>query len=543
MSSFSSHPVSTARPINLVIGSGPAGAACAWALLQKGERVRMVDAGLRLEPEREERVARLRDRPAEEWTEAELAVLKEGLDATDEGVALKRLFGSDFVYRATEKELGIASNTADLKPSLALGGLSNVWGASMMPYRQSDIADWPVREEDLAPHYRAILEITGLAARHDALAELLPLHADAVQPLAIGSQAQALLSRLEKAAPALRRAGLHFGGARLAVKPPTVTADGRRDGCIYCRLCMYGCPFDFIYNSASTVQRLLDHPDFEYVPDVLVARVNELAGGIEAQGRYLSSGSPWSARADRVFLGAGVLPTARILMASESAGERSRTILDSQYFLFPLLTQTRSPQATTEKGYTLSQLFMEIDSPAVSPHLVHLQIYGYNELVRDAVRKKLGSFCPEAVIQQIVQRMMIAQGYLHSDHSHRISVKLRPQPSGESRLEIATINNPETASRVRGVLKHLLAQTMSLGAAPAFPMLKIAKPGRGFHSGGSVPMSAAPGEGQSDVLGRPRGWQRLFIVDSSVFPSIPATTITYSVMANARRIAHGALSA
>jgi choline dehydrogenase-like flavoprotein len=42
---------------------------------------------------------------------------------------------------------------------------------------------------------------------------------------------------------------------------------------------------------------------------------------------------------------------------------------------------------------------------------------------------------------------------------------------------------------------------------------------------------------ESDVLGRPAGLQRVFVVDASVLPSIPATTITLPVMANAHRIA------
>jgi choline dehydrogenase-like flavoprotein len=41
----------------------------------------------------------------------------------------------------------------------------------------------------------------------------------------------------------------------------------------------------------------------------------------------------------------------------------------------------------------------------------------------------------------------------------------------------------------------------------------------------------------SDVLGRPFGWSRVFIVDSSVLPSIPGTTLALAAMANADRIA------
>jgi choline dehydrogenase-like flavoprotein len=67
-------------------------------------------------------------------------------------------------------------------------------------------------------------------------------------------------------------------------------------------------------------------------------------------------------------------------------------------------------------------------------------------------------------------------------------------------------------------------------------MIQMGKPGRGFHSGGSFPMSAEPHAGETDILGRPHGLRRIHAIDSTVLPSIPATTITFTVMANAYRI-------
>jgi len=67
-------------------------------------------------------------------------------------------------------------------------------------------------------------------------------------------------------------------------------------------------------------------------------------------------------------------------------------------------------------------------------------------------------------------------------------------------------------------------------------MLQMAEPGRGFHNGASFPMRKDPAELETDILGRPRGWSRLHVVDASSLPSVPATTITFSVMANAHRI-------
>ena len=53
-------------------------------------------------------------------------------------------------------------------------------------------------------------------------------------------------------------------------------------------------------------------------------------------------------------------------------------------------------------------------------------------------------------------------------------------------------------------------------------------------------MSHRPEGFRSDTLGRPLGWERIHLVDASVFPTIPAATITYTVMANAHRIATSA---
>jgi len=38
------------------------------------------------------------------------------------------------------------------------------------------------------------------------------------------------------------------------------------------------------------------------------------------------------------------------------------------------------------------------------------------------------------------------------------------------------------------------------------------------------------------MLGRPTGWSNIHFVDSSVLPSIPATTLALTIMANACRI-------
>jgi choline dehydrogenase-like flavoprotein len=87
------------------------------------------------------------------------------------------------------------------------------------------------------------------------------------------------------------------------------------------------------------------------------------------------------------------------------------------------------------------------------------------------------------------------------------------------------------------VVRRLLRLAPALRALALAPLLRVAPAGRGFHSGGSFPMRERPGAFESDVVGRPHGLSRVHAVDATVFPSVPSTTITYTVMANAHRIA------
>ena len=96
--------------------------------------------------------------------------------------------------------------------------------------------------------------------------------------------------------------------------------------------------------------------------------------------------------------------------------------------------------------------------------------------------------------------------------------------------------NPVAKTVVRRVVRKLLGQARKLGAVPLPMLLQMGKPGRSFHAGGSFPMRTNPSVLETDTIGRPAGWRRVHAVDATVLPSIPATTITLTVMANAHRI-------
>ena len=516
--------------MHCVIGSGPAGVACAKALIARGANVLMLDAGLKLESDRDQIVRRLAGTTPSAWTAGDLSTLKGKMNASAKGIPRKLVFGSDFPYRETEKNIPWQNHGTGILPSLALGGLSNVWGSAMLPHRDEDIADWPVKSADLEKHYRAVTEFTGLAAQHDDLEELFPLHCEKPGTLQSSRQANLLLGNLKRHRDKLRGRGWHFGRSRVAIR----AADGAKGiGCVHCGFCMCGCPYGCIYNSADTVRELRAEKNFTYQPDVIVTKLRENSEKVFIEGFHRATRAPLSFEADRVYLAAGMVSTAQILLRSQSAYDQPLQLRDSQFFLFPLLLARRTRDVQTEALYTLSQIFIELNNPQISRRSVHLQIYSYSDIIGQAIRKTLGPL--KMFTRQLEERMIIVQGFLHSDESATIAMTLK-RDGEKDFLQLDAQQNPKTRRVVKKVLRELLSQTRRLGGIIVPPMLQMAKPGGGWHSGGSIPMRENPAKFESDCLGRPHGWSRVHAVDSSVLPSIPATTITFSVMANAHRI-------
>jgi Choline dehydrogenase and related flavoproteins len=97
--------------------------------------------------------------------------------------------------------------------------------------------------------------------------------------------------------------------------------------------------------------------------------------------------------------------------------------------------------------------------------------------------------------------------------------------------------NEKTEATISRLIKKLRSVKSLTRATPLSPLLKMGSVGRGFHTGGSLPMRSVPGELETDVLGTPHGCRYVHVVDSSIFPTIPASTITLTAMANAHRIA------
>jgi choline dehydrogenase-like flavoprotein len=208
------------------------------------------------------------------------------------------------------------------------------------------------------------------------------------------------------------------------------------------------------------------------------------------------------------------------------------TFKESQYFLLPMLRLAGVPGFTRGDVHTLAQLFVEVTDEGLSPYTIHLQAYTYNDLFEAAIRGKLGALAKVFPWGMALQRLYLFQGYLHSEDSPVIEARLVDEV-----LRLSAKEKPETGRVLDRVVSKLAGLRTETGLVPLGRLMRRGEPGRGFHVGGSFPMVAGtPQRLESDTLGRVAGMKRVHLVDASVLPSIAATTITFTVMANAHRI-------
>lgn len=503
---------------DIVIGSGPSGVSAAKALLARGRSVVMLDGGKTLEDQAEAAKSEFAEIGPDAWSPDQRAAYQAPQFATPAGQA--RRFGSDFAMEPAASTLAPDQDWLGLRASHAVGGLSNLWGSAILPNRQSDISDWPITIDDLSPHYARVADFMPVSAKSDDLAELFPGFSVADRTsIPPSPQAAALIKRLDRSKRSLP-ASFHYGASRVAVSA----------ACKRCAMCLHGCPWNLIYSASHTLDTMRGQTGFEYRPGTFIESFEETTDGV-----FLGTHTGDTLKADRVFVATGVLETARLVLRSlPSLG--ALTLKDSQHGFVPMLHRWFAPaRPDALPTTTLPQAFVEIDDPEVSPHLVHSQIYTWNEHYLRDLMENYGHKIPgSAPLWRILsRRLIVAQMFLHSDHSAQIGLRL----NRDGKLDAELKENADTAKVFERAKKTLSPAMSKAGLTTLGFATRMGAAGSSFHTGGSLAMAKQPVARQSDVLGRPYGLNRVHIVDASVLPSIPATTITFSVMANAHRIA------
>jgi choline dehydrogenase-like flavoprotein len=524
-----------------VLGSGPTATVCAHTLSQAGMRVTILDVGLEID----EQSTALLD---EYRTSADAVGLVDSIHRLRAGHAElstvqpgKYLFGSDHVYRTIpETEVSFGDDSV-VRSSLAKGGLSSVWGATVSTVVAKDIADWPISFAELEPHYRELENIMSVVSPTGEMRGIFPMDIGGQPGFPLGLQGQHLLDRLDEHASTLLEDGIHVGRAKLAVGSK-YSLDGL--GCTPCGLCMHGCPNQAIFSAAYLLDELKNRSGIEYQQNILAESFAESSNRVTVKVKDLVNDVRSVRTFDRLFVACGAINSTALVARSLGMTNHEFEVKDSQKYIFPLLRWKRSKGAANRTDNTLAQIYLAIDNQTVSDNIVQVQYYGYNDLILDPLRMRLGKTITRVVARlakPLLERLIIVFVYLHSSESGKLILRVHDIEDEHGRFGVVRgQSNPRSDTVIQALLGLLKRHRQAHGGLPIRAGLQSTKPGDSQHIGGTLPMSRKPGKYQTDTLGRPYSCRRVHVVDSSVFPSVPGTPITYTAMANASRIAAAA---
>lgn len=515
-----------------VIGSGLSAIGAIKALLKLGIKPTVLDWGENLDAARSELVDALARKEPGEWSSEERMSLDRNSTLKDgSSIPKKLIFGSDYFYGRSRTEAPI-TNDGNLPPfSYALGGLSVGWGAAVLPPQACDIADWPVDVDELNKYCEIVLEDLPYSSSDDGLSLNFPVLTAATNALELSQAEKHLLEGFKKAS-ILKKDELVFGQARLLVNP---ASSGKNVGCKYCGQCMSGCVYKSIYKASDEIKNLHESGDINYISGCLVDSLSE--EGEKVTVKYFDSdGKLTSTVFDRVFLAAGAVNSARVVLNSLGMFNQEVQLKTRGGFVMPIFSLRKLagswPKCNTQPG-----IFLELKG-RVLKHWVHVQISTENELLLQKLNIEADAKGIVAHLKRfIASHIVLTFVNYHSDHAGRYKLWLTPSFGSKNTNCLHSSHRksfPQLSVLLASSFK-LLSLFVRIGCIPLFPLAKLNS--GAYHVGGTLPMKAQPsGILDTDDLGRISAWKYIHIVDTSVFPSLPGTTIGLLTMANAYRI-------
>jgi hypothetical protein len=509
----------------LIVGSGPSGVSAAFALLEKGIRVAMLDGGklpTEAPPSRKFLEGRLNDPTQWHWM---IGKKFHAIKNIDSDSPKHRVAGLDYAFEAFAETNRIESNGFQTLGSLAVGGLSNVWGCGVAKFSRKELETFPFDSKDLDISYEAIAKRVGLSGNsRDDLSEYFGLDNLSQPPLAMDHLASQVLINYERRRTGLNAKGFYLGRSRVAALSKNLLD---RLACDLSSNCLWGCSRRALYSARDEVAVLQSYPNFTYFPGHIVSEVltEESVPGVA--GKH--EGEGFGLWAKKVVLAAGTLASTRL--ALKAIDLRSEIPMQSTPSAAFLLWLPRALGMPRSNGFGLGQLSYALelnDEGSAFGSLFSTTGLAISDFAR---RMPLSRRQAIDVSSRLLSSCLVGNIFLPGNQS-KITLKL----SSDDRLIVNGFYQDGVVAIMNDLKNVLRASFLRLGAVLIPLSFTLAQPGSDAHYACSLPMSAFPKLGDTDSNGQLFGAPNVYVVDGSCLSSLPAKSHTLTVMANADRI-------
>jgi choline dehydrogenase-like flavoprotein len=515
-----------------IVGSGVAGVAAALRLADRGIHCHILDVGQQPAPNEPvaENFYRLREREdvfglmiGEEWQRVHC--LSRRASVVPAKLTPPRM---QFVIQDSERYSPLQQQSYAAIQSFAAGGLANAWGAGLYRFTDRDLNGFPIRAADLSPYYDRLTAEIGISGAADDLSPYFGSVQGIQPPLRMSDKAGWLYARYQRQQKAMNRRGVFLGRPRLGV---LTESRPDRAACDYTNLEFWQPELPYIYTPVFTLRRLIAEGKVTYHRGILVQSWSRQGGRLCVQAKDLDSGEQTAFPTDVLLLAAGAIGSARLALQSRGDSSTCLPLLDNPALQIPMvlpwflgrklqtdcfgLTQLNLVHDLPQYAAPLQASILEITSPARSEFFSSIPLSARGNL---------------QMIRHLVPAMLVMQLFLPASRDR--AALLRLAADGALRID-----GPPPSNDLP-LISSLIGAMNRLGALSHKSLVVTPAPGQGIHYAGTLAMQDRPNRPyQCDRFGQLFGEPGVGVVDGAAFPALPAKNYSFSVMANAMRVA------
>lgn len=523
----------------VVVGSGPSGAHAARTLVDRGATVTMLDVGVTdprwgaLVPPGDFTTLRRADPEQHRYL---LGDAFEGIPwgAVRPGAQLTP--PRQYVARDVDRWAPFVSDSFVPIESLAYGGLGSAWGLGCFVFSDAELARAGLDAAAMRPAYAEVARRIGIAAARDDASPYALGDVQCVQPpLRVDEVGRRLLDVYGHKRSRLQARGFVLGQPPVALL--TADLEGRR-ATTYDDMDFYSDAGESAYRPWTTVNELRAHPAFEYRPGRLVVEFSVEGDTVRVVTLRTDTGEREIVSARRLVLAAGVLGTARIVLRSLGR-DRRLPVLCNHFCYMPAVVPAMLGRPAEQHKSSMVQLVMFHDADGAHADVAMASLYTYRSLLLFRIVKDAPiDFADGRRIMQFLQSSLVIAGLHHPDAaaaSKYVELAADPTlPTGDVLRGAYTLSDGERAATRRRERGYIAA----LRALGCFVLRRI-YPGFGSsaHLGGTLPFSRDERAFTLAPDGRVHGTANVYVADGSGLRFLPAKGVTFTLMANAHRVA------
>ena len=515
----------------IIVGSGPAGVSAAFPIVEAGLKVLMLDVGEKgvLIP-KGLNLSDVRQKSNDQWR----LFLGKNFSALDDKKPSSpkcRAPNNEFVFEGFHERYAVETENFNAVGSLASGGLSNAWGAGVSCFDDNDLKDFPISTQDIQASYKSVAERMSISGEADDMADFHGDFYSLLPPLKLETNADLLLKRYKRRPKVANSRGIVFGRTRHAVKS---TGNAQNGACQSCGLCLWGCAYGSIYSAQHDLDRLKRFDNFTYQDETYVERFVKTGNTIKVNARSTLDDRPLSFHAAKLVMAAGTLASAKIVLTSLGMTNHEIRVLSTPIVAFAISMPERVGRTVNSDFFSMGQLSFRVDDASAKEGYAFGSIMPAGSILSNEYIKHVPLSYPlsRSLIRFLQPSMLLANCFLSSDYGNHY---MQVTKSGEVKIRGTYRSN---IGSVIAELRSKLVATFALYGIAVLPGgFQVTMPGEDIHYAGTLPMKDYPGAAELYKSGELAGVEGVYVVDGAALSTLPPKSHTFTIMANANRIA------